>query len=219
MIKVDNKRDFLSSVYQKLFYGDLIARYGISNVNVLNLLVKKMAESVNNETSVNRIKNLIKATGLTVGNNTIFEYIRHLESSYLIASISNYYSKFVERESNKKYYFMDTGILNLFLMKQESKLLENQVYVELRRRKYEVYFLKRNIEVDFFVPHENLLIQVSYSIDDPETKKREVRSLQKAMKEFDVHEALIITYGESETLEFPEGKITVIPAWQWLLGL
>jgi len=98
-------------------------------------------------------------------------------------------------------------------------LLENQVYVELRRRKYEVYFLKRNIEVDFFVPDENLLIQVSYSIDDPDTKKREVRSLQKAMKEFDVLEALIITHGESETLEFPEGKITVIPAWQWLLGL
>jgi predicted AAA+ superfamily ATPase len=219
LIKVDNKRDFLSSVYQKLFYGDLIARYGISNVNVLNLLVKKLAESVNNETSVNRIKNLIKATGLTVGNNTIFEYIRHLESSYLIASISNFYSKFVERESNKKYYFMDTGILNLFLMKQESKLLENQVYVELRRRKYEVYFLKRNIEVDFFVPDENLLIQVSYSIDDLETKKREVRSLQKAMKEFDIHEALIITHGESDTLEFPEGKITVVPAWQWLLGL
>ncbi len=219
LIKVDNKRDFLSSVYQKLFYGDLIARYGISNVNVLNLLVKKLAESVNNETSVNRIKNLIKATGLTVGNNTIFEYIRHLESSYLIASISNHYSKFVERESNKKYYFMDTGILNLFLMKQESKLLENQVYVELRRRKYEVYFLKRNIEVDFFVPDENLLIQVSYSIDDPETKKREVRSLQKAMKEFDIQEALIITHGESDTLEFPEGKITVIPAWQWLLDL
>jgi predicted AAA+ superfamily ATPase len=69
------------------------------------------------------------------------------------------------------------------------------------------------------VPEEHLLIHVSYSIDVPETKKREVRSLQKAMKEFDIHEALIITHGESETLEFPEGKITVVPAWQWLLGL
>ncbi len=219
LTKVNSKRDFLSSVYQKLFYGDLIARYGISNVNVLNLLVKKLAESVNNETSVNRIKNLIKATGLTVGNNTIFEYIRHLESSYLIASISNYYSKFVERESNKKYYFMDTGILNLFLMNHESKLLENQVYVELRRRKHEVFFLKRNIEVDFFVPDENLLIQVSYTIDDPDTRKREIRSLQKAMKEFDIHEATIITHGESHTIDIAEGKISVVPAWQWLLGI
>lgn len=219
LTKVNSKRDFLSSVYQKLFYGDLIARYGISNVNVLNLLVKKLAESVNNETSVNRIKNLIKATGLTVGNNTIFEYIRHLESSYLIASISNYYSKFVERESNKKYYFMDTGILNLFLMNHESKLLENQVYVELRRRKYEVFFLKRNIEVDFFVPDENLLIQVSYTIDDPDTRKREVRSLQKAMKEFDIQEAFIISHGEKNTIDIAEGKISVVPAWQWLLGI
>ncbi len=219
LTKVNSKRDFLSSVYQKLFYGDLIARYGISNVNVLNLLVKKLAESVNNETSVNRIKNLIKATGLTVGNNTIFEYIRHLESSYLIASISNYYSKFVERESNKKYYFMDTGILNLFLMNHESKLLENQVYVELRRRKYEVFFLKRNIEVDFFVPDQNLLIQVSYTIDDPDTRKREVRSLQKAMKEFDIQEAFIISHGETNTIDIAEGKISVVPAWQWLLGI
>jgi len=60
LIQMIDKREFLSSVYQKLFYGDLIARYKIASVVTLKLMVKKLAESVNNETSVNRIKNLIK---------------------------------------------------------------------------------------------------------------------------------------------------------------
>jgi uncharacterized protein len=217
--RIENKREYLSSVYQKLFYGDLIARYNISNANLLKLLVKKLAESVNNETSVNRIKNLIKSTGVSIGSNTLFEYLNHLESSYLIASISNFHSKFVERETSKKYYFLDNGILSLFLYDQDTKLLENQVYIELRRRNYEVYFLKRKTEVDFYVPEKNLLIQVSYSIEDPETFKREVKALSGAMKEMNIQESWIITYTGQDILEIDAGKIHVIPAWQWLLGL
>jgi predicted AAA+ superfamily ATPase len=88
LIQMTDKREFLSSVYQKLFYGDLIARYKIASVVTLKLMVKKLAESVNNETSVNRIKNLIKSTGVSIGSNTLFDYLIYLESSYLIASIS-----------------------------------------------------------------------------------------------------------------------------------
>jgi len=97
-----NKREFLSSVYQKLFYGDIIARYSVNNAQVLKLLVKKLAESINNETSVNRIKNMIRSTGAVIGNNTLFDYLQYIESSYLIGSVSNFYSKFAERETSKK---------------------------------------------------------------------------------------------------------------------
>ena len=140
LIHFENKRDYLSSVYQKLFYGDLIARYKVSSVITLKLMVKKIAESVNNETSINRIKNLIKSTGVSIGSNTLFDYLNYLESSYMIASISNYYSKFSEKESIKKYYFLDTGLLNLFLTNQLTKLLENQIYIELRRRGESIFF-------------------------------------------------------------------------------
>jgi uncharacterized protein len=219
LLKFENKREFLSSVYQKLFYGDLIARYKITNPNVLKLLVKKIAESVNNETSVNRIKNLIKATGISIGNNTLFEYLNHLESSYLIAAISNYNSKFAEKETNKKYYFLDTGILGLFLHNQDTKLLENQVYIELRRRGYDIYFLKRNTEVDFYIPEQNMLIQVAYSIENKDTYQREVFALANAMKEHKIKEGWIITYDKKEIIEIEEGVVKVVPAWQWLLHL
>lgn len=219
LFKFENKREFLSSVYQKLFYGDLIARYNVSNSNVLKLLVKKLAESVNNETSVNRIKNLIKSTGATIGNNTLFDYLNHLESSYLIGTVSNYYSKFSEKETNKKYYFLDTGILGLFLIDKDTKLLENQVYIQLRRKGFEPYFLKKKSEIDFYVPEENLLMQVSYSIKDSETYERETKGLTLAMKEMKIKESYIITYNEEDVIETDAGVIHVVPAWVWLLGL
>lgn len=219
LFKFENKREFLSSVYQKLFYGDLIARYNVSNSNVLKLLVKKLAESVNNETSVNRIKNLIKSTGATIGNNTLFDYLNYLESSYLIGTVSNYYSKFSEKETNKKYYFLDTGILGLFLIDQDTKLLENQVYIQLRRKGFEPYFLKKKSEIDFYVPEENLLMQVSYSIKDSETNERETKGLTLAMKEMKIKESYIITYNEEDVIETDVGVIHVVPSWVWLLGL
>jgi uncharacterized protein len=217
LLQMKEKREFLSSVYQKLFYGDLIARYKVSNVVTLKLMVKKLAESVNNETSVNRIKNLIKSTGVSIGSNTLFDYLNYLESSFLIASITNFHSKFTEKETNKKYYFLDNGILGLFLTDQPTKLLENQIYIELRRRGDNPFFLKRKTEVDFYIPEKGMLIQVSYSINNPETAGREVKGLRAAMKEFGITISWIITYDETKEIEVQEGIINVIPAWQWLL--
>jgi predicted AAA+ superfamily ATPase len=217
LIRYANKKEFLSSVYQKLFYGDLIARYTITNSTVLKLLVKKLAESVNNETSINRIKNLIKSTGVAIGNNTLFDYLGYLESSYMIGSISNFHSKFTEKETNKKYYFLDNGILNLFLTDQDTKLLENLVYIQLRRLGYPMFFLKRKLEVDFYVPETDWLIQVSYSISDKETYDREVKSLHQSMKELNLQKAYILTHNEEKMIITDFGTIQVIPLWLWLL--
>jgi len=217
--KYKNKRDYLSGIYQKLFYGDIIARYKISNPKALKLLVKKLAESVNNETSINRIKNLIKSIGVPIGNSTIFEYINYLTESFMIHDISNYANKFVERETKKKYYFADTGLLGLFLIDQDTKLLENQIYIELKRRyKEQIYYFKRKLEVDFYLPQQKLLIQVSYSIAEEETRKREIKALLLAMKELKINEGTMITYDTEDQLEVEDKIINIIPAWKWLLS-
>lgn len=217
LIHFENKKEYLSSVYQKLFYGDLIARYSIENSKALKLMVKKLAESVNNETSVNRIKHLIKSTGLAIGNNTLFDYLGYLESSYMIGSISNFHSKFSEKETNKKYYFLDNGILNLFLFDQDTKLLENVVYIQLRRLGGTIYFLKRKLEVDFYVPEKEWLIQVSYSIKEKETFEREVKALHLSMKELNLQTGYIFTYDEEKTITTELGTVYVVPVWKWLL--
>jgi predicted AAA+ superfamily ATPase len=104
----------------------------------------------------------------------------------------------------------------LFLNDQDTKLLENQIYIELRRRGYAPYFLKNKLEVDFYVPEEHLLIQVSYSISDIETRKREVKAMDVAMKSLEIKESWIITVDEREVIETEHGKIRVIPAFEWL---
>ncbi len=217
LIKFDDKRNYLSNVFRKLLFGDIIARYTVKNDKAIQLVVKKMAESVNNETSVNRIKNLIKSIGIPIGTTTIFEYLHYLDESFLIFPIKNYVNKFVERETTKKYYFVDNGILMLFLNDQDTKLLENLIYLSLRRKYNDIYYYKRNIEVDFYIPEADLLIQVSYNISDPETEKREVKALIKAKNELSCKNAMIISFNNDKQITYKNTTINVIPAWQWLL--
>ncbi|MDD3685511.1 MAG: ATP-binding protein, partial [Bacteroidales bacterium] len=217
-IKYNDKRNYLSNIFQKVFFGDIIARYKLKNEFALRLLIKKMAESVNNETSFNRIKNILNSSNAKVGTGTLIEYFSYLEESFLVNSISNFTSKFAEKESKKKFYFADTGILNLFLIDQKSKLLENLVYIELRRRfQSEIYFYKRIIETDFYVPDHNLLVQVCMSVKDYETRERELKSLKYSMRELQINESIIITYDEQEEIEIAEGNIKVVPYWKWVL--
>jgi predicted AAA+ superfamily ATPase len=216
--KYQNPREYLSNVYMKVLYGDLIARNHIQNEHVLRLLIKKLAESVNNETSLNRIKNLIKSTGLKIGNNTITEYLSYLHDAYLIFPLNNFASSFTEREVKKKYYFIDPGILNLFITDQDSKLLENIVFLHLfKKYKDQVYYFKRKTEVDFYIPNEQMLVQVSYSLSDIETKQRELSALSAAMKELNIKQAAIITYDEESRIDTENRTIRVIPIWKWLL--
>lgn len=79
-----------------------------------------------------------------------------------------------------------------------------------------LYYYNRNIEVDFFVPEENLAIQVSYSIEDADTRKREISALVALNKICPLKEAFIITYDEEETIETNNLRIEVKPVWKWL---
>jgi len=219
-IKYQHKKEYLSTLYQKVFYSDIIARYKLNNNNLLKLLIKKTAESVNSETSLNRIKNIIKSVGIKAGTATVSEYYGYMREAFLIFGISNFTAKFSEKESKKKYYFADNGVLNLFLIDQDTKLLGNLVFIELKRRfADDIFFYKRKYETDFFVSGQNLLIQVSYSISDYETRKREINSAIHAMQDIGIKKAIIITYDEQEIIKTDAYEIDVIPVWKWLLNL
>ena len=210
-----NKRAMLSSLYQKIYLGDICARNNIKNDRVMNILIKKMAESVKQPLSYNRLKNVIAATGSTISVPTTIDYVGYAADSWLVLPMENEVGKLAEKELQKKYYFIDNGLLNLFLMNAETSLLENMVAVELCRRygKENVYYLNAEKEIDFIVPEENLAIQVSYSIKDEATRNREVSPLVKFVKTHQDWKCLLITYDE----EGIEEGIGVTPVWKWLL--
>ena len=216
-----DKRSWLSNLYQKIFFGDLIARYTVRNVNAMRLLIKKLAESVKQPSSYTRLTHIISTTGTKVGTQTIIDYLNYAEECWLIFSISNYATKFVEKESNKKYYFIDNGLLNLFLFDPETSLLENMVAIQLRKKyKKQVYFYNQNVEIDFYIPEEALGIQVSYSLHDPETEKREINAFLKISGLLNLDQMIIITKDEKRSIPIAENKsIEVIPIWEWLLAI
>ena len=212
------KRDWLSSLFKKMLLGDIVARYGVKNVNALAYIVKKLSESIKQPISYTRLTQLVSSLGIKIQVNTLIDYLSYLEESWVVLCIKNYASRFVEREGNKKYYFCDNGILNLFLVDGNTSLLENIVAINLKR-KYgdDVYFYRKNVEVDFYLPMQSALVQVSYSIADEETKRRETESLVKVATFIDAKSLMIITMNEDNVIELSGRQIKVIPLWKWLL--
>ncbi len=214
-----HKRDWLSALFQKMLLGDIVARYGIKNVNALTYIIKKISESVKQPISCTRLTQLVSSLGTKIQVNTLMEYLRFLEESWILLSVNNYASRFVEREGIKKYYFCDNGLLNLFLMDGETSLLENIVAINLKRLYGDdVYYYRKNVEVDFYMPNQSSLMQVSYSLSDIETKRRETGSLLKAAGFLNAESLMIITMDEDDDIEVQGKTIKVIPLWKWLLN-
>ena len=137
-------------------------------------------------------------------------------------SLENYQAKLIDKVSEPKYYFIDTGLLNLFINDYHTKDLENIIAIELvRRYGFEnVYYYKKNVEVDFLIPSESLAIQVSFSVlNNEETYKREMRSLVKLANYYEHLKCIIITDDEEKVVEESGVEITVMPAIKFLLGL
>lgn len=215
IISFKNKRAMLSSLYQKIYLGDICARNKIKNERVMNIFIKKMAESVKQPLSFNRLKNIIVSTGSSISVPTTIDYAGYAADSWLVLPIENEVGKLTEKEMQKKYYFIDNGLLNLFLTNPETSLLENMVAVELCRRygREHVFYLNADKEIDFLVPDVKLAVQVAYSIAGQTTKDREIPPLVKYGKSHPDWQCILITYDEETT----EEGISVIPIWKWLL--
>lgn len=220
LVDIKNKRAFLNSLYQSVYIGDIISRNKITNDFAVRLLLKKIAESVTRPVSFSRLTNILKSAGTSLGKQTVINYIGYMKDSYLIFTIHNYASSLVEKESSPKYYFMDTGLPGLMLLDCKSAQLENLVAIELVRRygMENVFFYESNAEVDFYIPSENLAIQVCMQLlDNLDTRERETRALVRLGKYVHGPECIIITSSEEASLDCDGIQIAVIPAWKWLL--
>ena len=215
---MNDKRSWLNSLYQKILLGDIISRNEIRNENAIRVLVKKIAESVMQPSSLSRLKNVVDSTGATISRNTLTDYLQYLTNAYLVFGIPNFSDKLSDKETFKKRYFFDNGLLHNFLFDPETKLLENIVAVHLKK-KYgdELFFYHKNIEVDFFIPKERHAVQASYSMVSDETRQREITALLKLSEFYRLDKLEIVTFDEEKTITQNGVAIRIIPVWKWLL--
>jgi len=207
-IDFKNKREYVSNVYQKVLYGDIITHNKVRSENGMKLLIKKISESVMQDISYTKLQNVITGIGYKISKDVIIDYCGYIKDSFLLFSIENYYASFVDKNSNPKYYFRDNGVLNLFIDGKKTALLENIVAINLYRNNNEFYYLKGNkLDIDFYIPSKKTLIQVAYSLENQETYDREVNNLVEYAKSTnDELKLFIVTYDEKRTIEL-EGKI------------
>ena len=217
-----NKRHWLNGLYEKIILGDVILRNNIKNDHALRLAVKRLAENVKQPIAYNRLANLVKSTGVSTNTASMIDYVRYVKEACLMFTLDNYASKFVEKETIKKHYFIDNGLLSIFLNDADTSLLENLCAIVLYKRYNSdddtprLYYYNRNIEVDFYIPDEHIAIQASYDIADEATRKREVNALVQLNALEPLQQALIITYDQEEIIEKDGLTINVVPAWKWV---
>jgi predicted AAA+ superfamily ATPase len=184
-------------------------------------MIKKIAESVGQPLSYTRITNVVSSAGVKIGKQTMINYVDAAKESFMIFPIFNWNGALSDRESTPKYYFIDNGLLNLLLTDPESKLLENIVAITLLHHygSDHVYFYRNGIEVDFYLPEEEIAIQVSYDLSDEDTYAREVTALSKFSSNYPCMEQWIITRDQYTSKQKQDPSIKVIPLCQFLLSM
>ena len=210
---------WMSNLFSKIFFGDLVARYRIRNDYALRVMIRKMAESVKQPLSYNRIASIVSSTGKKLSTDAAIDYIGYMTDTWLILPYENLYGKLQDKETNRKYYFTDNGLLHLFLVDANTSLLENIVAVTLRRKYGDgsYFWNSKNAEVDFVVPEEKLAVQVSYSMTDANTSKREIDGLIKLHSIQPISRMIVVTMEEENLIEKDGFHIELVPLWKWLL--
>jgi len=217
------KENILQSYYDSMIFKDIIERYKIEDVNKLKALGSMLFESVSKEMSYSKLANKLNSIGFKTSKNTVIEYLSYFEDAYLFFQNLKYeYSLAKQLGSIKKIYCIDNGLLNTVSFKFSDdfgKLLENMVFIELRRRNEQVYYYRKNYECDFLIVKKNKVssaIQVTKKLDD-DNEKREINGLLEVMNEYKLKNGILLTEDQEEEKIIKGKKIRIIPVWKWLL--
>ncbi len=214
----DEKKELLSSYKNSILLKDIVARFRLKNFTVLNDITAFLLANSGIIQSITKLKN-----NFSISHEMASDYVDYLKKAYLIFEISKFdYSLKKQRVNEKKYYSIDFGLSNLMRVPNREFRgadLESMVFLELLRRGYKVYYYKtsNNLEIDFVVEKDNRivqLIQVSKTLKDEKTRKRELAPFEKAKQELHLDEVDFVLISEDATQSL-EGGVELINIKEW----
>lgn len=178
-------RDYLTGLYHTIVLKDVVARRKVSDVMMLESVVRFLADNIGNLTAIKRISDTMTSAGRKISTHTVESYISALADSFIFYPVFRYDTKGMQYLKNgQKYYLADVGLRNIMIGPRGGDMghvLENIVYMELLRRGGEVYVGKTGqAEIDFVVidGETKEYYQVSLSVRDENTLRRELAPLQ-----------------------------------------
>lgn len=212
--------DYLNAVYNTIVVKDIMSRNKLSDVMMLESVIRFTADNIGNILSTKRIADLMSADGRKIDQKTVEKYLSTLCESFFLYEVKRYNIKGKQLlKTLGKYYLVDIGLRRMLLGSRSfdaGRILENIVFLELLRRQKKVYIGKMdNLEVDFVAIDENDITyyQVAATVRDEKTLKRELASLQQIKDQYPKY---ILTLDEDPTADYD--GIKRINALKWLMG-
>ncbi len=213
-------RSYLDTLFDSIIWKDVARRHNVRNITDLNNLAIYLLSNFCNPVSANDLAVELGFSSV----NTTKKYMDYLHEPYLFYYLSRYNNKLkLMTKAPRKVYVVDNGFVTskaFSLSDNLGRLLENQVFVELIRRGYDVdktifYYRSRNDkEVDFVLrkgTHIDKLVQVCYDMSSPKTEKREVDSIVECANELKCNNLFIVTNDDKRIIEKDGYTINVVP--------
>lgn len=217
----DGSVSYLTSLYESIIYRDILTRNGLTNEKEMLELMFYLAS---NATKRVTYSSLGKVVGIQ-HPDTIKNYLEYIQQTYLIFQLFRY-DPSVKKQmmSPKKIYFVDNAIIKRIgfnATENNAVFLENLVFIELKRRGWDVYYYADKKECDFIVRkglHISDAYQVTLKMDSTQTREREIAGVREAMQAYSLSKGYILTFEGKETINFDDGTIVeVVPVWEWIL--
>jgi predicted AAA+ superfamily ATPase len=218
---------FLSSEFEKtklikeylgaMYFRDLVERYNITNIPLLESLTDKLFSSFSSKFSLTSFYKQYKDK-FPFSKDLLFRYYRHFIQSMLIFEVRKFSESTYKRMRNPaKVYLVDAGLSRRITSGDKGRLLENMVFLELRRRGYESFYFEEKKECDFIAKKndELLPIQVTFELNR-ENRDREMHGLMEACKWLGVKKGMILTSDEEQNINTNGVNIRISPVWKWL---
>lgn len=211
----------LKTLYDNILYKDVMVRNQLTNEREVKELVYYAVSNIGKPQTYSSLTKVIGVKNPT----TVKNYLEYIENTYLLFSLSKLdYSVKAQLRNPKKIYAIDNALvsrLGFHFSGEEGRLLENLVYVELRRRGGEVFYHNSgNAECDFVVRDGFRVvqaIQVCYLLDGAETRRRELQGILDAMDAYQLSEGFIVTNTHEEDIRYEGKTVHILPAWKWML--
>lgn len=214
--------------FNAVLFRDLIERHDVSHPKAITDLAHRLVDNIASLYTVNSLTGYLKSLGHKAPKAAVSEYLAWFEDAYFLFTVRIFDASLSRANANpKKIYCIDHSLVTSVssgILVNSGHLLENLVFTALRRITPDICYVKTRSgrEVDFIASLEDrsrMLVQVCESLADPQTRKREIAALAEAMVELNLAAGIIVTRGEEGIVDDAAGKITIVPAWRFLLDL